>query len=41
MEGQRKVSIEEGEEFARENGLYFMETSAKTANNVDAVCILS
>lgn len=39
MEGQRKVSIEEGEEFARENGLYFMETSAKTANNVDAAFI--
>jgi Ras-related protein Rab-2A len=29
------VSTEEGERFARENGLIFMETSAKTAVNVE------
>lgn len=29
---------EEGEAFAREHGLIFMETSAKTAANVEEVC---
>jgi Ras-related protein Rab-2A len=29
------VSTEEGERFAKENGLIFMETSAKTAFNVE------
>ena len=29
------MSTEEGERFARENGLIFMETSAKTAHNVE------
>ena len=29
------MSTEEGERFARENGLIFMETSAKTAVNVE------
>lgn len=28
---------EEGEAFAREHGLIFMETSAKTASNVEEV----
>lgn len=32
---RRVVSVEEGEEFARENGLLFLETSAKTSMNVD------
>ncbi|KAM0822178.1 hypothetical protein ACQ4PT_071666 [Festuca glaucescens] len=32
---KRAVSTEEGEQFARENGLSFMETSAKTRHNVD------
>ncbi|XP_047051717.1 ras-related protein Rab-2-B-like [Lolium rigidum] len=32
---KRVVSTEEGEQFARENGLAFMETSAKTRHNVD------
>jgi Ras-related protein Rab-2A len=31
------VQKEEGEAFARENGLIFMETSAKTAANVEEV----
>eukprot|EP00747_Dinoflagellata_sp_TGD_P189749 gnl/TRDRNA2_/TRDRNA2_50475_c0_seq1.p1 gnl/TRDRNA2_/TRDRNA2_50475_c0~~gnl/TRDRNA2_/TRDRNA2_50475_c0_seq1.p1 ORF type:complete len:211 (+),score=43.26 gnl/TRDRNA2_/TRDRNA2_50475_c0_seq1:80-712(+) len=31
----RQVSYEEGAEFARENGLMFRETSAKTAQNVE------
>eukprot|EP00245_Coleochaete_scutata_P002086 TRINITY_DN12687_c0_g1_i1.p1 TRINITY_DN12687_c0_g1~~TRINITY_DN12687_c0_g1_i1.p1 ORF type:complete len:212 (-),score=36.69 TRINITY_DN12687_c0_g1_i1:762-1397(-) len=32
---RRAVSTEEGEQFAKENGLVFMETSAKTAHNVE------
>jgi Ras-related protein Rab-2A len=35
LESKRSVSFEEGEEFANANGLYFMETSAKTASNVE------
>eukprot|EP00357_Protocruzia_adherens_P019769 CAMPEP_0115006326 /NCGR_PEP_ID=MMETSP0216-20121206/20431_1 /TAXON_ID=223996 /ORGANISM="Protocruzia adherens, Strain Boccale" /LENGTH=215 /DNA_ID=CAMNT_0002372883 /DNA_START=137 /DNA_END=784 /DNA_ORIENTATION=+ len=34
MDMRRAVSTEEGEQFARENGLIFLETSAKTAHNV-------
>jgi hypothetical protein len=33
------VKREEGEAFARENGLVFMETSAKTAANVEEAFI--
>ncbi|KAL1363581.1 ras-related protein Rab5 isoform X1 [Arachis duranensis] len=32
---ERKVANEEGEEYAKENGLSFLETSAKTAQNVN------
>jgi Ras-related protein Rab-2A len=32
---KREVSYEEGEKFAKENGLIFLETSAKTAQNVE------
>ncbi|KAK1431080.1 hypothetical protein QVD17_14297 [Tagetes erecta] len=32
---RRAVSTEEGEQFAKENGLVFMEASAKTAQNVE------
>jgi len=35
MENERAVSYEEGERFARENDLIFLETSAKTAYNVE------
>ena len=31
---RRQVSYEEGMRFAKENGLIFMETSAKTKENV-------
>ena len=31
----RAVSTEEGEQFAKEHGLVFLETSAKTAHNVE------
>ncbi|KAL3621876.1 Ras-related protein RABB1c [Castilleja foliolosa] len=36
---KRAVSREEGEQFAKENGLLFMETSCKTAYNVDEAFI--
>ena len=32
---RRQVSYEEGENFAKENGLMFLEVSAKTAHNVE------
>ncbi|ETW48159.1 GTP-binding protein YPTC4 [Plasmodium falciparum MaliPS096_E11] len=32
---RREVSAEEGAQFARQNGLIFLETSAKTAKNVE------
>jgi len=35
LEEKRAVSKEEGERFAKEHGLYFLETSAKTDSNVD------
>ncbi|CBZ29597.1 putative ras-related protein rab-2a [Leishmania mexicana MHOM/GT/2001/U1103] len=35
LDSKRQVSREEGEAFARCNGLMFMETSAKTSQNVD------
>merc|ERR1712137_671439 len=34
LDQKRQVSFEEGEAFAKENGLVFLETSAKTAENV-------
>lgn len=39
MESRREVKKEEGEAFAREHGLVFMETSAKTAANVEEAFI--
>ena len=35
LDARRQVSFEEGERFAKENNLIFMETSAKTAFNVE------
>jgi len=34
LASKRAVSFEEGQKFADENGLIFLETSAKTANHV-------
>ena len=41
LEHRRAVSTKEGELFAQENGLIFMETSAKTATNVESVSVKS
>lgn len=35
MEESAEVSHEEAQQFAAENGLYFIETSAKTGENVE------
>lgn len=34
---RRAVTTEEGEQFAKEHGLIFLETSARTAHNVEEV----
>merc|ERR1712188_107759 len=39
LEHRRAVTFEEGEQFAKENGLIFLETSAKTAQNVEEAFI--
>ena len=36
LEERRVVSSQEGAKFAAENNLLFLETSAKTANNISA-----
>merc|ERR1712232_1032172 len=38
---RREVSYEEGAQFARDHGLVFRETSAKTAQNVEDVFVQS
>ena len=37
LESRREVKKEEGEAFAREHGMIFLECSAKTAQNVEEV----
>ena len=40
LQHKRAVSTEEGEQFAREHNLVFLETSAKTAHNVEDVSVV-
>ncbi|GMP34834.1 hypothetical protein CsSME_00007543 [Camellia sinensis var. sinensis] len=35
LEQDREVETEEGEQFSQENGMFFIETSAKTAMNIN------
>eukprot|EP00351_Strombidinopsis_sp_SopsisLIS2011_P002189 CAMPEP_0116886820 /NCGR_PEP_ID=MMETSP0463-20121206/20787_1 /TAXON_ID=181622 /ORGANISM="Strombidinopsis sp, Strain SopsisLIS2011" /LENGTH=77 /DNA_ID=CAMNT_0004547857 /DNA_START=366 /DNA_END=599 /DNA_ORIENTATION=- len=35
LDARRQVSTEEGQKFAKDNNLIFMETSAATATNVE------
>ncbi|CAL2245545.1 unnamed protein product [Prunus armeniaca] len=35
LEAKREVENEEGEQFAQDNGMFFLETSAKTAQNIN------
>ncbi len=37
LQHRRAVTTEEGEQFAKEHGLIFLETSARTAHNVEEV----
>ena len=39
VQHRRAVTTEEGQQFAQEHGLVFMETSAKTAHNVEEAFI--
>jgi len=39
LESRRAVTTKEGETFAQQNGLIFLETSAKTNANVEAVSL--
>ncbi len=40
LQHRRAVTTEEGEQFAKEHGLIFLETSARTAHNVEEVRLL-
>ncbi|KAB1226711.1 Ras-related protein Rab5 [Morella rubra] len=35
LDSKREVEKEEGEQFSQENGMFFLETSAKTAQNIN------
>ena len=35
MENQRQITFEEGQEFASQNDMQFIETSAKATQNID------
>ncbi|XP_062157440.1 ras-related protein RHN1-like isoform X2 [Alnus glutinosa] len=35
LDANREIETEEGEQFSQENGMFFIETSAKTAQNIN------
>uniref|UniRef100_A0A2P2JQI6 Ras-related protein RHN1-like isoform X2 n=1 Tax=Rhizophora mucronata TaxID=61149 RepID=A0A2P2JQI6_RHIMU len=35
LDSKREVQNEEGEQYAGENGMFFIETSAKTSHNIN------
>ncbi|KAE7997435.1 hypothetical protein FH972_002073 [Carpinus fangiana] len=35
LDAKREIETEEGEQFSQENGMFFIETSAKTAQNIN------
>ena len=37
LDEERQVTFEEGEEFAKDNGMLFFEASAKTGHNIEQV----
>ena len=37
LDEERQVTFEEGEEFAKDNGMLFFEVSAKTGHNIEQV----
>ena len=39
LEHKREILTEDGLAYAKENNLLFIETSAKTAHNVEEVCL--
>lgn len=39
MESKRKVQTEEAQQYARENEIIYMETSAKTSQNVKSLFV--
>jgi Ras-related protein Rab-2A len=40
LEDERQVGVEEGQRFAEEHNLLFIETSAKTAVNIEEVRLI-
>jgi Ras-related protein Rab-2A len=41
LDARRAVSTKEGEDFAKNNGLFFMETSAKSAENIEKAFVVT
>ena len=41
LEAERQVTYEEGEQFAKENGMMFFEVSAKTGSNIETTFVKS
>ena len=41
LDARRAVSTKEGEDFAKHHGLFFMETSAKSAENIEKAFVVT